>query len=78
MFQVTFAFTCLVVSVLLLWCVFSVHPHFLMVFALLQKGTSYEAEPRMSFLEGARDVAVLEAMLESGTKQGAPVQVKKF
>lgn len=49
-----------------------------MVFALLQKGTSYEAEPRMSFLEGARDVAVLEAMLESGTKQGAPVQVKKF
>nr|XP_008358864.1 uncharacterized protein LOC103422579 isoform X2 [Malus domestica] len=46
--------------------------------ATLKKGTSYEAEPRMSFLEGARDVAVLEAMLESGTKQGAPVQVKKF
>ncbi|KAM1413771.1 hypothetical protein ACFX2I_005632 [Malus domestica] len=46
--------------------------------ATLKKGASYEAEPRMSFLEGARDVAVLEAMLESGTKQGAPVQVKKF
>ncbi|KAL5567204.1 hypothetical protein UlMin_030368 [Ulmus minor] len=42
------------------------------------KGNGYETEPRMSFLEGARDVAVLEAMLESGTKQGALVQVKKF
>ncbi|PQP97959.1 uncharacterized protein Pyn_28020 [Prunus yedoensis var. nudiflora] len=46
--------------------------------ANLRKGTGYEAEPRMSFLEGARDVAVLEAMLESGGKQGAPVDVKKF
>lgn len=46
--------------------------------ASLQKGAGYEAEPRMSFLEGARDVAVLEAMLESGGKQGAPVLVKKF
>lgn len=44
----------------------------------LQKGTGYEAEPRMSFLEGARDVAVLEAMLESGGKQGVPVDVKNF
>lgn len=42
-----------------------------------KKGSSYEAEPRMSFLEGARDIAVLEAMLESGMKQGALVQVKK-
>ncbi|XP_024161181.1 dTDP-3,4-didehydro-2,6-dideoxy-alpha-D-glucose 3-reductase isoform X2 [Rosa chinensis] len=42
------------------------------------EGAGYEAEPRMSFLEGARDVAVLEAMLESGGKQGAPVHVKKF
>ncbi|KAM5582544.1 dTDP-3,4-didehydro-2,6-dideoxy-alpha-D-glucose 3-reductase [Rosa sericea] len=42
------------------------------------KGAGYEAEPRMSFLEGARDVAILEAMLESGGKQGAPVHVKKF
>ncbi|KAL6200685.1 hypothetical protein ACLB2K_030466 [Fragaria x ananassa] len=41
--------------------------------ATLKKGAGYEAEPRMSFLEGARDVAVLEAMLESGGKQGAPV-----
>ncbi|KAL5566566.1 hypothetical protein UlMin_029730 [Ulmus minor] len=29
-------------------------------------------------VKGARDVAVLQAMLESGTKQGAQVQVKKF
>ncbi|XP_008243595.1 PREDICTED: uncharacterized protein LOC103341817 [Prunus mume] len=46
--------------------------------ANLRKGNGYEAEPRMSFLEGARDVAVLEAMLESGGKQGAPVHVKKY
>ncbi|KAF4356366.1 hypothetical protein F8388_013231 [Cannabis sativa] len=42
------------------------------------KGNDHKTEPRMSFEEGARDVAVLEAMLESGAKQGAPVQVKKF
>ncbi|EXB48401.1 Uncharacterized protein L484_007981 [Morus notabilis] len=42
------------------------------------KGGVHVAEPRMSFVEGARDVAVLEAMLESGAKQGAPVHVKKF
>ncbi|XP_012092787.1 uncharacterized protein YMR315W isoform X2 [Jatropha curcas] len=42
------------------------------------KGSSYEAEPRISFVEGARDVAVLDAMLESGMKNGALVQVKKF
>ncbi|KAL6564650.1 hypothetical protein OROMI_016100 [Orobanche minor] len=35
-------------------------------------------EPRLSFLEGARDVAVLDAMLESGEKKGVPVQVRKF
>lgn len=52
---------------------------FLIVYtSWLQKGAGYEAEPRMSFLEGARDVAVLEAMLESGGKHGAPVLVKKF
>lgn len=45
--------------------------------ATLKEG-SYEAEPRCSYVEGARDVAVLEAMLESGMKQGALVQVKKF
>ncbi len=44
----------------------------------LQKGSGYEADPRLSFVEGARDVAVLEAMIESGTRQGALVQVKKF
>lgn len=42
------------------------------------KGSYHEAEPRMSFVEGATDVAVLGAMLESGAKQGAPVHVKKF
>lgn len=38
----------------------------------------HKAEPRSSYVEGARDVAVLEAMLESSTKQGAQVHVKKF
>ncbi|XP_068643001.1 dehydrogenase FPY6 [Aristolochia californica] len=38
----------------------------------------YEAEPRSSFIEGARDIAVLEAMLESGMKQGAEVTVRNF
>ncbi|XP_040970642.1 uncharacterized protein [Gossypium hirsutum] len=42
------------------------------------KGNGYEAEPRSSFVEGARDVAVLEAMLESGSKGGTLVNVKKF
>lgn len=46
--------------------------------ALLQKGINHVPEPRSSFLEGARDVALLEAMLESGSKQGALVHVKKF
>ncbi|KAF9597211.1 hypothetical protein IFM89_016352, partial [Coptis chinensis] len=41
-------------------------------------GGSYAADPRSSFIEGARDIAVLEAMLESGTKQGAEVNVKKL
>ncbi|XP_043693568.1 dTDP-3,4-didehydro-2,6-dideoxy-alpha-D-glucose 3-reductase [Telopea speciosissima] len=46
--------------------------------AALKEGGNYEAEPRSSFVEGARDIAVLEAMLESGMKQGAQVNVKKF
>ncbi|XWS73488.1 hypothetical protein CRYUN_Cryun02cG0133600 [Craigia yunnanensis] len=46
--------------------------------ASIKKGSGYEAEPRSSFVEGARDVAVLEAMLESGSKGGALVHVKKF
>ncbi|XP_048325178.2 dehydrogenase FPY6 isoform X2 [Ziziphus jujuba] len=46
--------------------------------ASLKKGSPYEAEPRLSYVEGARDVAILEAMLESGSRQGAPVHVKKF
>ena len=41
-------------------------------------GAVYEADPRSSYVEGARDVAVLEAMLESSAKQGAQVHVKKF
>ncbi|KAK9220872.1 hypothetical protein WN944_009296 [Citrus x changshan-huyou] len=43
-----------------------------------KKGISHVPEPRSSFLEGARDVALLEAMLESGSKQGTLVHVKKF
>jgi predicted dehydrogenase len=43
------------------------------------KGSSYtEADPRLSYVEGARDIAVLDAMLQSGTKQGSLVQIKKF
>ncbi|OEL37397.1 hypothetical protein BAE44_0001585 [Dichanthelium oligosanthes] len=42
------------------------------------KDGGHKAEPRSSYVEGARDVAVLEAMLESSEKQGAPVQVKRF
>ncbi|CAL9200827.1 unnamed protein product [Musa hybrid cultivar] len=40
--------------------------------------TSHEPEPRSLYKEGARDVAVLEAMLESSAKQGAVVHVKKL
>ncbi|KAJ4980208.1 hypothetical protein NE237_010988 [Protea cynaroides] len=46
--------------------------------ATLKEGGNHEAEPRSSFVEGARDVAVLEAILESGRKQGVQVNVKKF
>ncbi|XP_050221925.1 uncharacterized protein LOC126672067 [Mercurialis annua] len=46
--------------------------------AKLKKGSSYETDPRLSFEEGARDVAILDAMLESGTKNGSLVQVKKI
>ncbi|KAJ7947515.1 NAD-dependent dihydrogenase, Gfo/Idh/MocA family [Quillaja saponaria] len=46
--------------------------------ATLKNGSHYEADSRISFVEGARDVAVLEAMLESGARQGSLVQVKKF
>ncbi|KAL7113354.1 hypothetical protein ACP275_04G056300 [Erythranthe tilingii] len=46
--------------------------------AALKKDGGYEVEPRISFLEGARDVAVLDAMLESGKRKGETVQVKKF
>jgi hypothetical protein len=45
---------------------------------LLMQDGDHKAEPRSSYAEGARDVAVLEAMLESSTKQGTQVQVKKF
>ncbi|KAJ3698324.1 hypothetical protein LUZ61_002029 [Rhynchospora tenuis] len=38
----------------------------------------YKPEPRYLYIEGARDVAVLEAMLESSSKQGATVLVKNF
>ncbi|RLN34925.1 uncharacterized protein C2845_PM03G29170 [Panicum miliaceum] len=42
------------------------------------KDGDHKAEPRSSYVEGARDVAVLESMLESSAKQGATVQVKRF
>lgn len=38
----------------------------------------YIPEPRYLYLEGARDVAVLEAMLESSSKEGASVLVKNL
>lgn len=44
----------------------------------MQKDHSSHIDPRLSFAEGARDVAVLDAMLESGKRQGALIQVKKF
>ena len=44
----------------------------------LQVSGNHKPDPRLSYVEGARDVAILEAMLESGTKQGAVVPVKKF
>ncbi|KAL0437249.1 UNVERIFIED_CONTAM: hypothetical protein Sradi_0432800 [Sesamum radiatum] len=43
-----------------------------------KKELSCRAEPRLSVIEGARDVAVIEAILESGNKQGALVQLNKF
>lgn len=48
------------------------------IHAISVEGSDYKADARISFIEGARDVAVLEAMLESGAKHGAPVQVKRF
>lgn len=44
----------------------------------LQKDSSYQVEPRLSYVEGARDVAVLDAMLESGKRKGVLVPVKNF
>ncbi|KAL2487934.1 NAD(P)-binding Rossmann-fold superfamily protein [Forsythia ovata] len=46
--------------------------------ATLKKDHSYQAEPRITYLEGARDLAVLDAMLESGERKGTLVQVKKL
>ncbi|XP_022153821.1 uncharacterized protein YMR315W [Momordica charantia] len=48
------------------------------IHAISTEGSDYKPDARISFVEGARDVAVLEAMLESGTKHGTPVQVKRF
>lgn len=44
----------------------------------VQKDHDSHIDPRLSFAEGARDIAVLDAMLESGKRQGALVLVKKF
>ncbi|KAK4371721.1 hypothetical protein RND71_007105 [Anisodus tanguticus] len=46
--------------------------------ANLKKDHSSHIDSRLSFAEGARDVAVLDAMLESGMRQGTLVQVKKL
>ncbi|XP_042377867.1 scyllo-inositol 2-dehydrogenase (NADP(+)) IolW-like isoform X1 [Zingiber officinale] len=44
-----------------------------------KEGSSgHNPEARSSYIEGARDVAVLEAMLESSMKQGNPVHVKRL
>ncbi|KAL0287330.1 UNVERIFIED_CONTAM: hypothetical protein Sangu_2697100 [Sesamum angustifolium] len=42
------------------------------------KDLTFRAETRLSVIEGGRDVAVIEAILESGNKQGALVQVNRF
>lgn len=44
----------------------------------LQASNNHKPDRRLSYVEGARDVAVLEAMLESGMKGGAVVPVKRF
>ncbi|WVZ01499.1 hypothetical protein V8G54_027568 [Vigna mungo] len=44
----------------------------------LKKESDFVGEPRLSFVEGARDVAVIEAVFESAAKQGEVVQVKKY
>ncbi|KAL5082603.1 hypothetical protein RYX36_011024, partial [Vicia faba] len=44
----------------------------------LKKSSEFVPEHRLSLVEGARDVALLEAMLESGSRQGKQVHVKKF
>ncbi|XP_051142449.1 uncharacterized protein LOC127259279 isoform X2 [Andrographis paniculata] len=43
-----------------------------------KKDGSLEMDPRISLLEGARDVAVVDAILESGKNSGALVNVKRF
>ncbi|CAH2053190.1 unnamed protein product [Thlaspi arvense] len=47
-------------------------------FSDISETSKKEQEPRLSYVEGARDVAVLEAMLESGARNGAVVTVAKF
>ncbi|KAL9272640.1 DNA topoisomerase 6 subunit B-like protein [Drosera capensis] len=44
----------------------------------LEKVSDHEPDHRLSYAEGARDVAVLEAMLESGQRQGVMVPVKRI
>ncbi|XP_074292577.1 dehydrogenase FPY6 [Silene latifolia] len=43
-----------------------------------QASSDHVSDRRLSFVEGARDVAVLEAMLESGKNNGVVVPVKRF
>ncbi|KAL8129319.1 hypothetical protein V2J09_018474 [Rumex salicifolius] len=42
----------------------------------LKKVTDHQAEARLSYIEGVRDVAILEAMLDSGSKQGVNLPVR--
>ncbi|KNA25433.1 hypothetical protein SOVF_005470 [Spinacia oleracea] len=46
--------------------------------SISEDSSNHKPDPRLSFIEGVRDVAVLEAMLESGSKQGVVVPVKTF
>lgn len=44
----------------------------------MQKGSKFEDEHCCTYIEGALDIMVLKAMLESGPKHGAYVRVRKF
>ena len=45
---------------------------------IVQDAVGFKPEQRLSYVEGLRDIAVIEAMLESNTNNGAQTFVKKF